>query len=115
MKREMGIRVSVSLFVLIIIIVLDRLYKDTFDEWSNKIIFEWQSKIMTQLTEYYLPILQYIQYFGNGRELNIYFMYHLMITGKYHRAFTTSMLISSCFIIVSLGQILYQDPRPFWV
>lgn len=56
-----------------------------------------------------------IYYCGNGRELNMLFLYHMIFSGKYHRAFMTSIHVASFFMISNCLQLLYQDPRPFWM
>ena len=63
----------------------------------------------------HITVWHYFHYMGGGNELIALCLYHIIITGKYYRAFNTSILISMSFTIVNLGQVIYQDPRPFWV
>ena len=52
----------------------------------------------------------FIQSLGGGNELLYYFLYHLVISAKYHRAFMASMLIAANFFIGNSLMLIYQEP-----
>ena len=58
---------------------------------------------------------QYIHLCSGGNELLFLFIYHLAISGKYHRAYITAISISFSFIVVNSMIVFYQQPRPYWV
>lgn len=52
-------------------------------------------------------LLEYVYYLGNGSELLFLFLYHMIISGKYHRAFLVSIFISQCFLVTQVLQLWY--------
>lgn len=102
------------ILLLTFIIGLEQFYKQPLDTWFNQIIVKWQEDMMEQ-PQKAITYLHYISYLGNGNELLFWFLYHLIISGKYHQAFQTTILISMSFTVITVCQVIYQDPRPYWI
>ena len=88
--------------VLLFIIVSELLYREPLYVLSvERLIPRLQHAIDR------IGLLTNIYYLGEGSELLVLFLYHMIISGKYHRAFLVSIFISQCFLVTQVLQLWY--------
>lgn len=77
--------------IFALIIFTELLYKKPLYKFSiNKIIPDLQKNNISDTATWYKIIF----FLSNGNELILLFLYHMIISGKYHRAFLVSIFVS---------------------
>ena len=98
------------LCVVALIFILETAYRQPLHDYSIQMLIPY-----LQSSEWKFNFFQLLDEIGGGYELLTYFLLKIIISGKYHRAFLLSIFIALNFFISNLLQLLYRDPRPFWI